>query len=230
MHTESSSNHSHLEQQDFLSLVTGINREDALCHSRIANELPVISALCELIYDRLSKGGRLFYLGAGTSGRLGIVDASECPPTYGVPFDKVVGLIAGGDSALRKAVENAEDNTSLAWEDLQNYNITDKDVLVGIAASGTTPYVIGAIQECNKNKISVGVLPIHVVHHGLGDSMMSSDWKQSNEIFKKEYAYLYGNAPLQKFLLDKDIDSTKFSPTKFQVCRTVHLPVPAVQL
>ena len=94
MHTESSSNHSHLEQQDFLSLVTGINREDALCHSRIANELPVISALCELIYDRLSKGGRLFYLGAGTSGRLGIVDASECPPTYGVPFDKVVGLIA----------------------------------------------------------------------------------------------------------------------------------------
>ena len=158
MHTESSSNHSHLEQQDFLSLVTGINREDALCHSRIANELPVISALCELIYDRLSKGGRLFYLGAGTSGRLGIVDASECPPTYGVPFDKVVGLIAGGDSALSKAVENAEDNTSLAWEDLQNYNITDKDVLVGIAASGTTPYVIGGLKAAKKHGIITGCI------------------------------------------------------------------------
>ena len=110
MHTESSSHHSHLEQQDFLSLVTGINREDALCHERIANELPVIASLCELIFDRLSAGGRLFYLGAGTSGRLGIVDASECPPTYGVPFDKVIGLIAGGDGAIRKAVEFAEDD------------------------------------------------------------------------------------------------------------------------
>jgi N-acetylmuramic acid 6-phosphate etherase len=158
MHTESSSNHSHLEQQDFLSLVTGINREDALCHSRIANELPVISALCELIYDRLSKGGRLFYLGAGTSGRLGIVDASECPPTYGVPFDKVVGLIAGGDSAIRKAVEFAEDDFEQGYRDLEKYNIGAGDVVVGVAASGRTPYVIGALRQCRINGIATGAV------------------------------------------------------------------------
>jgi len=138
MHTESSSNHSHLEQQDFLSLVTGINREDALCHSRIANELPVISALCELIYDRLSKGGRLFYLGAGTSGRL--------------------GLIAGGDSAIRKAVEFAEDDFEQGYRDLEKYNIGAGDVVVGIAASGRTPYVIGALRQCRINGIATGAV------------------------------------------------------------------------
>lgn len=158
MHTESSSHHSHLEQQDFLRLVTGINREDALCHERIANELPVIASLCELIFDRLSAGGRLFYLGAGTSGRLGIVDASECPPTYGVPFDKVIGLIAGGDGAIRKAVEFAEDDFEQGFKDLESYNIGQKDVVVGIAASGRTPYVIGALRQCRLKGIATGAI------------------------------------------------------------------------
>jgi N-acetylmuramic acid 6-phosphate etherase len=106
----------------------------------------------------MKQGGRLFYIGAGTSGRLGVVDASECPPTFGVPFDWVVGIIAGGDGAIRKSVENAEDDTQQAWKDLQAYNINDKDVLVGIAASGTTPYVIGGLQTANVHNITTGCI------------------------------------------------------------------------
>ena len=103
-------------------------------------------------------GGRLFYIGAGTSGRLGIVDASECPPTFGVPFDLVIGLIAGGDNAIRKAVEFAEDDTEQAWKDLQEWNINENDVVIGIAASGTTPYVIGGLEKCNQNNIITGCI------------------------------------------------------------------------
>src|SRR6202012_5727429 len=106
-----------------------------------------------IVTERMRNGGRLFYIGAGTSGRLGVVDASECPPTFGVPFDMVVGIIAGGDGAIRKAVEFAEDDTEQAWKDLSAYNINDKDVLVGIAASGTTPYVIGGLRTANENNV-----------------------------------------------------------------------------
>src|SRR5471030_2301002 len=106
----------------------------------------------------MSNGGRLFYIGAGTSGRLGVVDASECPPTYGVPFDWVVGIIAGGDGAIRKAVEFAEDDAEQAWIDLAEYNITDKDVLVGIAASGTTPYVVGGLKKANEYGVTTGCI------------------------------------------------------------------------
>ena len=120
--------------------------------------LPQIEVLVEQIVQKLQSGGRLFYLGAGTSGRLGILDASECPPTFGVSHDLVIGLIAGGDSAIRKAVEFAEDSTTQGWEDLLNYNINSNDVVVGIAASGTTPYVISALDSCNQNNIITGCI------------------------------------------------------------------------
>jgi len=135
---------------DFLSLVEGINREDALCHQRIAQEASVIASLCELVFDRLKDGGRLFYMGAGTSGRLGIVDASECPPTFGVAHGRVIGLIAGGDSAIRKAVEFAEDDTEQGWKDILEHLPTALDTIVGIAASGSTPYVLGALEAANQ--------------------------------------------------------------------------------
>src|SRR6202012_2958880 len=111
-----------------------------------------------IVTERMRNGGRLFYIGAGTSGRLGVVDASECPPTFGVPFDMVVGIIAGGDGAIRKAVDFAEDDTEQAWKDLSAYNINEKDVLVGIAASGTTPYVIGGLQTANQNNVVTGCI------------------------------------------------------------------------
>src|SRR5690606_15980343 len=122
-------------------LLHNINNEDKTVPLAIEKALPQIEALIEQIIPRMKEGGRLFYIGAGTSGRLGIVDASECPPTFGVPFDLVIGLIAGGDTAIRKAVEFAEDDKEQAWKDLSQYNINDKDTVVGIAASGTTPYV-----------------------------------------------------------------------------------------
>jgi N-acetylmuramic acid 6-phosphate etherase len=156
MQTESKSSHNHLEQLDFLSLVQGINKEDALCHARVASEASRIATLCELVYSRLQVGGRLFYMGAGTSGRLGIVDASECPPTYGVPFDKVIGIIAGGDGAIRKAVEFAEDDAEQGFRDLEAYGVNEKDVVIGIAASGRTPYVIGALRICQSKGIATG--------------------------------------------------------------------------
>ena len=118
--------------------------------------MPQIETLVSEIVTKMKLGGRLFYIGAGTSGRLGIVDASECPPTFGVPFDLVNGIIAGGDKAIRRAVENAEDNATQAWKDLQEHTINKNDVVVGIAASGTTPYVIGGLQACNENNISTG--------------------------------------------------------------------------
>ena len=135
-----------------------INEEDQTVPLAVKKALPQIEKLVEITAARMKEGGRLFYIGAGTSGRLGVVDASECPPTFGVPFDMVVGIIAGGDSAIRKAVEFAEDDIVQAWKDLLQYNITDKDVLVGIAASGTTPYVIGGLKMANQNNIATGCI------------------------------------------------------------------------
>ena len=151
--TEQVSNHDNLEQMNTLSLLKGINEEDKKVANSVEKLIPQIEDTVDAIYSRMAKGGRLFYIGAGTSGRLGIVDASECPPTFGVSHDLVIGIMAGGDSAIRKAVEFAEDDTQQAWKDLEEHNINDLDSIIGIAASGTTPYVIGGIEACNDNNI-----------------------------------------------------------------------------
>ncbi len=151
--TESPSAYNSLEKMSVHELLTNINKEDKTVPFAIEKVIPKIEKLVNVIVKKMQNGGRLFYMGAGTSGRLGIVDASECPPTYGVPQGLVIGLIAGGDKAIRKAVEFAEDDTQQGWKDLQQYKITDKDVVIGIAASGSTPYVIGALEACNAKSI-----------------------------------------------------------------------------
>ncbi|NVJ88957.1 MAG: N-acetylmuramic acid 6-phosphate etherase [Flavobacteriaceae bacterium] len=156
--TEQDSNYNHLEQMSIADLLMNINNEDKTVPYAVEKALPQINELTLQIVNQLKKGGRLFYIGAGTSGRLGIVDASECPPTFGVPHELVVGLIAGGDSAIRKAVEFAEDSTTQGWLDLKEHNINSNDIVVGIAASGTTPYVIGALDICNKENIITGCI------------------------------------------------------------------------
>jgi N-acetylmuramic acid 6-phosphate etherase len=148
--TEQSSKYNHLEKMSTLELLTNINNEDKTVPLAVEKCLPEIEKFVTKALDRMKLGGRLFYIGAGTSGRLGVVDASECPPTFGVPHELVVGIIAGGDPAIRKAVENAEDDTKQGWKDLENANIKPNDILVGIAASGNTPYVLGAIDSANK--------------------------------------------------------------------------------
>lgn len=156
--TEQESLHSNLEQQSVADLVRGINTEDQKVAHAVGEQISSITAFIEALVPRMEQGGRLFYIGAGTSGRLGILDASECPPTFGVSHDLVIGLIAGGDGAIRKAVENAEDSTTGAWEDLRQYNIQPLDSVVGIAASGTTPYVIGGIEASNKHGLLTGCI------------------------------------------------------------------------
>lgn len=156
--TESESKYNHLEKMGISQLLQNINNEDKTIAYSVEKSLPQIEILTAKVVEQLKTGGRLFYIGAGTSGRLGIVDASECPPTFGVPHDLVIGLIAGGDIAIREAVEFAEDSESQGAKDLQNENISRKDVVIGIAASGTTPYVIGALNYCNKNKIPTGCI------------------------------------------------------------------------
>ncbi|MCK4466618.1 MAG: N-acetylmuramic acid 6-phosphate etherase [Bacteroidales bacterium] len=151
--TESTSKFDNLEKKTVRDLLENINQEDQTVHLAVKKVIPNIEKLVNQIINKISKGGRLFYIGAGTSGRLGIVDASEIPPTFGVPFDIVIGIIAGGDSAIRKAVEFAEDNYDQAWKDLQKYKISQKDVLVGIAASGRTPYVIGGVRKARSEGI-----------------------------------------------------------------------------
>ena len=151
--TEQDSNHKNLEKMDTISLLKGINQEDKGVSLAVERVIPKIGPLVDAIHAKMAQGGRLFYIGAGTSGRLGIVDASECPPTFGVPHDMVIGIIAGGDSAIRKAVEFAEDDMHQAWKDLQEYQINELDTVIGIAASGTTPYVIGGLEQCNKHQI-----------------------------------------------------------------------------
>lgn len=156
--TEQPSKYDHLEQMSVLELLSNINQEDKTVPLAVEKALPQIEILVIQIVSKMKLGGRLFYIGAGTSGRLGILDASECPPTFGVPSDFVNGIIAGGDKAIRKAVENAEDDTNQAWLDLQEYKINANDVVIGIAASGTTPYVIGGLEMCNQNNIITGCI------------------------------------------------------------------------
>ncbi|MFN4028272.1 MAG: N-acetylmuramic acid 6-phosphate etherase [Flavobacterium sp.] len=156
--TEQSSHYERLEQMSVHDLLTNINNEDKTVPLAVEKALPQIETLVTQVVAKMRAGGRLFYIGAGTSGRLGIVDASECPPTFGVPFDLVNGIIAGGDKAIRKAVEFAEDDKEQAWKDLVAENISDKDVVIGIAASGTTPYVIGGLEKCQENNILTGCI------------------------------------------------------------------------
>ena len=156
--TEADSHYDSLEQMSTVDLLHNINNEDEKVARIVKQQIPSIVSLIEVIVEKLKLGGRLFYLGAGTSGRLGILDASECPPTFGVSHDLVIGLIAGGDSAIRKAVEFAEDNNELGWKDLKKYDVSNNDVVVGIAASGTTPYVVGALKRCQEHNVTTGCI------------------------------------------------------------------------
>lgn len=154
--TEEPSHYRHLERLSIAEILSNINNEDATVSPAVKKAIPQIEKLVEAAADKMLMGGRMFYIGAGTSGRLGIVDASECPPTYGVPYGLVIGIIAGGEKAITSAVEFAEDDKEQGWKDLLEYNVSDKDVVIGIAASGTTPYVIGALEECRKRGIVTG--------------------------------------------------------------------------
>ncbi len=156
--TEQDSNYNHLEKMTVNELLTNINKEDQTVAFAVQKSIPQIEKLVLQTVEKLKNGGRIFYLGAGTSGRLGILDASECPPTFGVPHELVVGLIAGGDTAIRKAVEFAEDSVTQGWEDLQKFSVSKNDVVIGLAASGTTPYVISALQKCNENNITTSCI------------------------------------------------------------------------
>jgi N-acetylmuramic acid 6-phosphate etherase len=156
--TEKESKYRDLEKKPVEEILHDINREDAKVAGAVEKCIPKINGLVEAIADRMKAGGRLFYIGAGTSGRLGIVDASECPPTFGVPHGLVIGQMAGGDDAMRKAVEFAEDDENQAWKDLEQHAIGGKDSLIGIAASGTTPYVIGGLKDARQNGILTGCI------------------------------------------------------------------------
>ena len=167
--TESDSDYDNLENLSVSELLRNINSEDKTVPLAVEKSLPQIIKLTEKVSEKLKQGGRLFYIGAGTSGRLGVIDASECPPTFGVEHGLVIGIMAGGDKAIRKAVEFAEDSPDQGWSDLLEHKISSKDVVIGIAASGTTPYVIGALQMCNEHSISTGCItcnegsPLHKV-------------------------------------------------------------------
>lgn len=156
--TESSGPHRHLEKMSTEELLAAINQEDQKVAEAVALALPAIVTLVDAVSTRMQAGGRLFYIGSGTSGRLGVLDASEIPPTYGVSTDLVIGLISGGDHALRNAVENAEDDTQQAMRDLEAHHIDAHDVVIGLAASGTTPYVIGGLLDCRERGITTGCI------------------------------------------------------------------------
>ncbi len=156
--TEQESAYKNLELMSSMEIIKNMNNEDKTVPYAIEKILPQIESVIDKCTNLLQTGGRIFYIGAGTSGRLGVVDASECPPTFGVSPNLVQGIIAGGDKAIRKAVENAEDNTSQGWEDLKARKISDKDIVIGIAASGTTPYVINALKECNTKRINTACI------------------------------------------------------------------------
>lgn len=156
--TEAESKYQDLDKMELNEILKNINKEDKLVPVAVEKAIPQIEKLTEQIVLKLKKGGRLVYIGAGTSGRLGIVDASECPPTFGVEDNLVIALIAGGDKAIRKAVENAEDSITQGWKDLNEININHKDVVIGIAASGTTPYVVSTLKKCNENNITTGCI------------------------------------------------------------------------
>jgi len=156
--TEQASPYNDLEKMNISELLNNINKEDQQVALAVEKKLPQIEKLTQKVVFQLKNGGRLFYIGAGTSGRLGILDASECPPTFGVSAGLVIGIIAGGDDAIRNAVENAEDHELQGWEDLKEFNISEKDMVIGIAASGTTPYVIKALEVCNQHYIPTGCI------------------------------------------------------------------------
>lgn len=156
--TESSSRYDHLENMSVHDLLISINQEDHTVPVAIKRVIPALERLITVVVEKMRSGGRLFYIGAGTSGRLGIVDASEIPPTYGMPHGKVIGLIAGGDTAIRKAVEHAEDDTKQAWKDLMKHEIKSNDMVVGIAASGRTPYVVGGLRDAQSNKVTTACI------------------------------------------------------------------------
>jgi N-acetylmuramic acid 6-phosphate etherase len=156
--TEEPSRYHDLEKMSVREILQGINQEDKTVPDAVEKAIPQIEALTTVIVDKMLAGGRLFYMGAGTSGRLGILDASEIPPTYGMPFDLIIGLIAGGETAIRKPVEDAEDNTTQGWLDLQEHHADENDVVIGIAASGTTPYVISALKQCKTRGIVTGCI------------------------------------------------------------------------
>jgi N-acetylmuramic acid 6-phosphate etherase len=156
--TESSSNYNNLEEMSVYDILSSMNSEDLGVAKCVQENLHSIEKLVNLTFVNLNKGGRVFYLGAGTSGRLGILDASECPPTFGVSHELFIGLIAGGDKAIRKAVEFAEDDPNLGWKDLLSYNVNQNDTVIGLAASGKTPYVVGALKEAQKNNILTGCI------------------------------------------------------------------------
>lgn len=154
--TEEPSYYRHLEKMSISEVLVHINDEDKTVPLAVEKSIPQIEKLVDVVADKMLMGGRLFYIGAGTSGRLAVVDASECPPTFGVPYNLVIAIIAGGHAAITQAVEYAEDDVNQGWIDLEQFNITPGDVVVGIAASGTTPYVIGALEACKKNGIVTG--------------------------------------------------------------------------
>jgi len=156
--TESSSHYDHLEKMSVTDLLMNINKEDMTVPVAVQKVIPAIGLLVDAVVEKMAAGGRLFYIGAGTSGRLGIVDASEIPPTYGMPHGRVIGIMAGGDTAIRKAVEHAEDDEQQAWLDLLAFDINQNDVLVGIAASGRTPYVIGGLRMARQNGVVTGCI------------------------------------------------------------------------
>ncbi|MEO6189907.1 MAG: N-acetylmuramic acid 6-phosphate etherase [Saprospiraceae bacterium] len=156
--TESTSDYRDLEKKSAKELLDLMNHEDHKVADAVALRIPEITILVEVIVEKLRSGGRLFYIGAGTSGRLGVLDASECPPTFGVPQDMVIGLIAGGDGAIRKAVEGAEDSLSQAWKDLSDYSIDEQDIVIGLAASGTTPYVVNGLKDCKESRITTACI------------------------------------------------------------------------
>ena len=155
-YTELPSQYRHLEKMSIPELLQNINQEDKTVPDAVEKAIPQIEKLVAAISDKMLAGGRLFYIGAGTSGRLGIVDASECPPTFGVQYGLVIGIIAGGDKAITTAVEFAEDHPDEGWNDLVKHFVSDKDVVVGLAASGSTPYVIGALKQCRRKGIITG--------------------------------------------------------------------------
>jgi N-acetylmuramic acid 6-phosphate etherase len=156
--TEEESHYHHLEQMSVEDILTGMNREDKTVPDAVERAIPQIALLVAAVTDKMLAGGRLFYIGAGTSGRLGVLDASEIPPTYGLPFDLIIGVIAGGEKAIRQPVENAEDDAQQGWQDLLSYQVSGKDFVVGIAASGGTPYVVGALAACRENHILTGCI------------------------------------------------------------------------
>jgi N-acetylmuramic acid 6-phosphate etherase len=156
--TEQESKYHNIDQMEVLDILKNINNEDKTVPLAVEKAIPQIEKLATAVAERMKNGGRLFYIGAGTSGRLGVVDASECPPTFGVPFDLVVGIIAGGDQALRRGIENAEDDAAQAWIDLLKFEINAKDSLIGLAASGTTPYVVGGLKKARENGVLTGCI------------------------------------------------------------------------